>query len=317
VVAPPQPHEVLVAQEDHGERIDRVLALRLGLPEATRSAVGRWCAQGRVTLAGRPLRAAYRVRTGDQVQVAVPPPELSEARPEALPLEVVYEDPDVLVVDKAAGVVVHPSAGNPSGTLVNAVLHRFAVADLDPLRPGIVHRIDKDTSGLLVVARTPAARLALQAQFKAHTTERSYVAVTDGVPRSPCTLDTLHGRHPTDRLRFTGRVPQGRRAVTHVAVEEVLAAGLAARVRCTLETGRTHQVRVHLSEAGFPLLGDTLYGRKHANAVVRAAAQHLGRQALHAEVLGFDHPTTGRRLRFTAPWPEDLRRLVETLRRSA
>jgi 23S rRNA pseudouridine1911/1915/1917 synthase len=211
-------------------------------------------------------------------------------------------------------VVVHPARGNATGTLVNAVLHHFTVIDEDPRRPGIVHRLDKDTSGLLVVARTTEARVSLQAQFKAHSTERSYVGVTEGVPSSPWTLATLHGRHPTDRLRFTTRVPAGRRAVTHVTVEERLAEGLAARVRCVLETGRTHQVRVHLSEGGFPLLGDALYGRRPRDPRVRAAAEALGRQALHAEVLGFEHPVTGERLRFTAPWPEDLTRLVEALR---
>jgi 23S rRNA pseudouridine1911/1915/1917 synthase len=218
------------------------------------------------------------------------------------------------VVDKPAGLVVHPAKGHPRGTLVNALLHHAEVDDDgDPLRPGIVHRIDRFTSGLLVVALTSAAREALQARFRAHDVERSYLALCEG-RLDTVTYDTLYDRHPTDRLRFSSRVREGRRAVTHVTPIEHLAGGKVSYVRCRLETGRTHQIRVHLSEGGHPLLGDAVYGRRPRDERVRAVAEALGRQALHAAVLGFEHPRTGRLLRFESPLPEDFTKALTALR---
>jgi 23S rRNA pseudouridine1911/1915/1917 synthase len=197
---------------------------------------------------------------------------------------------------------------------VNALLHRQSVRELEAEeteRPGIVHRLDKDTSGVMVVAKTVRAREGLIGQFQAHTLAREYWAIALGAPRDQ-TIDTWHGRHPTDRKRFTGRVAQGKRAVTHVRVLERFRE--ACLVACRLETGRTHQIRVHLSEAGHPLLADGLYGRPARGALLEAATQAIGRQALHARVLGFDHPVTGEHLHFEAPVPEDFLRALELLR---
>jgi len=300
---------------DVGERVDKVIAARLEADGVSRSTVSRLCDEGRVVVRSAPAKASQRVRAGDVIEVEIPAVAPVEAKAEDIPLAVVYEDRDLLVVDKPAGLVVHPAKGHPTGTLVNAVLHHAEVddADADPLRPGIVHRIDRYTSGLLVVALTPVAREALMARFRAHDIERSYVALCEGVPGA-LTFDTFYDRHPTDRLRFSSRVVEGRRAVTHVKTMEPLAGGRAAYVRCTLETGRTHQIRVHMADAGFPLLADAVYGRRPRDERVRAVAEALGRQALHAEVLGFEHPVTGKALRFETPPPEDFQRALAALR---
>lgn len=304
---------VAIQAHEAGERLDKVLTRRLD--RVTRSALAQCFDAGRVTADGRALKPGEKARAGVSVSVDLPPPAPVVAVAEDIPLVVVFEDEHLLVIDKPAGMVVHPSRGHAGGTLVNAVLHHADVdEDGDPMRPGIVHRIDRDTSGLLVVAKSVAARDGLVALFKAHDIERSYVALVEGAPPEAVTYDTLHGRHPTDRLRFTTRVREGRRAVTHVARVEVFAGGAASLVRCRLETGRTHQIRVHLTEHGFPLLGDAVYGRAPRDAAVRDVATALGRQALHAEVLGFVHPVTGASLRFSAAPPEDFARALSTLR---
>jgi 23S rRNA pseudouridine1911/1915/1917 synthase len=222
---------------------------------------------------------------------------------------VVHEDRHVLVLDKAAGMVVHPGAGHTSGTVVNALLHH--VKDLrgvgGELRPGIVHRLDKDTSGLLVIAKHDEALRALQAAFKSRAVKKTYLALVAGQPPAEGTFRTLHGRHPRQRQRFTGKVRQGKSAVTHFRVTERFGAR-AARVEIDLETGRTHQIRVHFSEAGFPLLGDELYGGRRA----RQPAV-ISRQALHAWKLSFAHPDTGQALSFTAPVPRDFRQAARAL----
>jgi 23S rRNA pseudouridine1911/1915/1917 synthase len=233
-----------------------------------------------------------------------------------------FEDDDVLVVNKPAGLVVHPARGNPSGTLVNGLLSRpsfrtVAADARDPagaLRPGIVHRLDKDTSGVLVVAKQPFAREALKSQLALHSVERRYRALTIGVPKSQ-TIRTLHGRDPRSRLRFTTRVASGRAATTHLKVLEELASGKAAYVECRLETGRTHQIRVHLLEsAKTPLLGDALYRAGAVPDFLAPAAERLGRQALHAMVLAFSHPRSGERMRFEAPLPDEFQAALELLR---
>lgn len=262
---------------------------------------------------GAVATVSARPRAGQRVLVRPLPPPPSEARPEDIPLAILYEDADLVVVDKPAGMVVHPAPGHPGGTLVNALLHHFgALPGQDAARPGVVHRLDALTSGVMVVARTPAAREGLMQAFAAHAIERAYLAVATGDPPARATYETLHGRHPRDRKRFSSRVARGKRAVTHVEVLERLHG--AALVRCTLETGRTHQIRVHLADHGFALLGDPVYGRPPKDPRLRAAAEALGRQALHAAVLGFTHPVSGAPLRFETPVPDDLRRAIEALR---
>lgn len=302
-------------------RVDRALADRLR--DVSRATVQRWIAEARVTLNGAPCRSRDVVRPGDALVVRPGPRPASAASPEPeVAVRVVHEDEHLLVVDKPAGLVVHPARGHSSGTLVNGLLARagFERAGADPrdpaasLRPGIVHRIDKDTSGLLVVAKDEPAREGLKALLASHDVERSYLAITVGVPR-PGTIRSLHGRDPRSRLRFTSHVERGREAVTHVELIETLASGRAALVRCRLETGRTHQIRVHLAErARTPLLGDRLYSRGAVREELAPIAAELGRQALHAAVLGFRHPVTGEALRFEQPLPPELTRALDSLR---
>jgi 23S rRNA pseudouridine1911/1915/1917 synthase len=256
------------------------------------------------------------VRAGQHIRVRPAPPPPSAAEPEDIPLVVLYEDEHLVVIDKPAGLVVHPAAGHAGGTLVNALLHRFgALPGEDAARPGIVHRLDALTSGVMVVARTAAAREGLMRSFAAHDIERAYVGIALGAPPAKITYDTPYGRHPRDRKRFSTKVRSEKRAVTHVEVLERLHG--AALVRCTLETGRTHQIRVHLAEHGFPLLGDPIYGRRAKDERLRAAADSLGRQALHAAVLGFVHPVTGVSLRFATDPPADFAAALAGLRDQA
>jgi 23S rRNA pseudouridine1911/1915/1917 synthase len=302
------------------ERVDRAVA-RL-LPEVSRSTIQRWMSEGRVLVGGKPCRPRDPVGAGSVLEVDPGPAPSSSAEPDpTVSVDVLFEDPHLVVVNKPPGLVVHPARGHRTGTLVNGLLARpgFQSAPFDErdqkgaLRPGIVHRIDKDTSGILVVAKTERAREALKAELSAHTVERRYLALTLGVPR-PGTIRTPYGRDRRSRLRFTSKVREGKPAVTHVSVLEAFA-GRAALVECRLETGRTHQIRVHLSEqAKTPLLGDALYGRTPGVADLKAVADELGRQALHAAVLGFHHPQTREALRFEAPPPDDFLAALEALR---
>lgn len=269
-----------------------------------------------MTVNGEPAKPSRKLRAGDVVGFSPAPPAPVALVPEAIPLRIVYDDPYLVVVDKPAGMVVHPAAGHASGTLVHALLHH--VPDLSgiggELRPGIVHRLDKDTSGLLVIAKDDATHAALTALFKKKDLDRLYHAVVSPAPRSDSgTFDTLYGRHPRDRKRFTSRVDTGKRAVTHWRVLERFRLP-AALVECRLETGRTHQIRVHMAEHGTPVLGDPVYARKPAHPALRELAARLGRQALHASLLGFVHPRTGERLRFESPLPPDLEALLTALR---
>jgi 23S rRNA pseudouridine1911/1915/1917 synthase len=313
----PRPQELVVSREASGARLDRFLA---GSLEVSRSELQRWIEAGRVTVEGRVREAAARVREGERVVVYPMAPEPSRARPDArVPVDVLYLDEEVVVVRKPAGLVVHPARGHVEGTLVNGLLALgvFRTASAAEAareeaneRPGIVHRLDKGTSGVMVVARTGEAREKLKAQFAAHSIDREYEAIAVGEAKDR-TFDTLHGRHPRDRLRFTTHVRSGKRAVTHVRVVERLRG--ATHVVCTLQTGRTHQIRVHLAESGTPVLGDPLYGRAPRDEHVRAVAERLGHQALHARVLGFVHPATGERMRFEAPLPADFRDALRSL----
>lgn len=318
-------HTFSLGPEQRRERVDKVLA-RL-LTDVSRATVQRWIEEGRVQVDGKRCRARDSVKAGTTIVVEAGPAPVSEADPdESVVLDVRYEDPHLLVVNKPAGLVVHPARGHRTGTMVNGLLARpgFAQPSADPLdeqgslRPGIVHRIDKDTSGLLVVAKDDGTREGLKAQLAAHTVERAYLALTVGTPPNGV-IKSLHGRDPKSRLRFSSRVTEGRSAVTRVAVLERFASGRAAYVECRLETGRTHQIRVHLSEqTKTPLLADALYGGRASLAPdIAQIALELGRQALHAAVLGFIHPVTGAALHFEVPPPEDFARALEALRRLA
>jgi 23S rRNA pseudouridine1911/1915/1917 synthase len=311
------PRSFVVSEGQARERLDRVCAL--AWPDRSRSEIQRWIDEGCVTVDGTVATRTLKPKAGARVEAQPPPPPPSDAVPEAIPITVVFEDAHLLVVDKPAGLVVHPAPGHASGTLVNAVLHHVRehdgeVEDDDstPSRPGIVHRLDQGTSGVMVIAKTIVAREALMARFAAHDLERSYLAIVVGAHPAEATYDTWYGRHPGDRKRFTSRITHGKRAVTHARrVEELRGATL---VRCRLETGRTHQIRVHLSEHGFPLLGDRQYGGVPRDPALRALGEALGRQALHATTLGFPHPVTGEALRFESPLPPALAELLAALR---
>ena len=298
-------------------RLDVAVAALVG--ELSRSQAARLVKDGRVTVDGRVVdRPASRVREGDVLVVDVPPPVETAVVPQDLPLHLVYEDADLAVIDKEVGRVVHPGAGHPDGTLVNALL--FHLEDLSgvggELRPGIVHRLDRGTSGLLVVAKHDVAHRHLAAQFAAHTAGRTYLALVHGSPTEEAGRIESHlGRHPKDRVRMAS-VPasQGRRAVTHWRV--LGRAGTLTLIQATLETGRTHQVRVHLSEAGWPLVGDGLYRRRNTRvpSSLRGVVDESGdRPLLHAWKLRFEHPRTGELRAFEVPPPPDLQRALQVL----
>jgi 23S rRNA pseudouridine1911/1915/1917 synthase len=311
--AEPAPIELTLETTEVGERIDRVLSARgLGL---SRSQLQALLAAGRVSVEGRPARAKDKVRGPARVRIEPLPPPPSAAAPEDLPLTILFEDDHLVVILKAAGMVVHPAPGHAGGTLVNALRYHRELEELEadtPERPGIVHRLDKDTSGVMVVAKSVAAREGLIAQFKQHDLEREYLAIAQGRPAQQFTLDSWHGRHPHDRKRFTTKLDRGKRAVTHVRVLEHLHG--ASLVACTLETGRTHQIRVHLAEHGYPILGDALYGRPSRDPRLAEAAAQLGHQALHARLLGFVHPLSGERVRFSAEPPAEFLSALALLR---
>ncbi len=326
-----QTHSLTVAATEAGERLDRFLAGRLeGL---SRSRLKALIKAGEVRCAGEIVAAPdTRVAPGQCYEVRIPPAAPAMPRPEPIALDVVYEDAHLIVIDKPAGLVVHPGAGHWKGTLVNALLHHCgdSLSGIGGVRrPGIVHRLDKDTSGLLVVAKTDEAHKGLAAQFAAHGKakglERSYLALVWGaLPRPTGTIDAPLARAPGNRTRMAVAREGGRRAVTHYEVIETFAGEggrtVASLIRCRLETGRTHQIRAHTAHIGHPLLGDPLYGAgfrasaRRLATVAREALNALGRQALHAAVLGFRHPITQDRLRFERPPPLDMALLIEALR---
>ncbi|THD84568.1 RluA family pseudouridine synthase [Aliigemmobacter aestuarii] len=332
---------VTVGDDLPGERLDKALvALVPEEASLSRSRLMKLIAEGAVSRAGQPVTdPKTRVAEGEVYDIALGPAEDIDALPEDIPLSVVWEDDDLIVIDKPVGMVVHPAPGTPSGTLVNALLHHCG----DTLsgvggakRPGIVHRIDKDTSGLLVVAKSDRAHHGLAAQFEAHSVNRHYLAVVHGVPDAAdprlrgvrgvgfepggvIRIATQIARHKTDRQRQAVVEAGGRVAITRVRVVEPLH-GVAALVDCWLETGRTHQIRVHMAHAGHGLIGDQTYGgrRKVAPKAVGEAAADLAngfpRQALHAATLGFEHPVSGDWLEFESPVPADMAALIDALR---
>jgi len=307
--------ELLVPADEAGQRLDRFLAARSEM--GSRSRVQRLIADARVTLNGAPAKAGAILRTGDRIAVGMQPPDESSgpggrALAEDIPLDVLYEDEDLLVIHKPAGLVVHPAPGHWRGTLVSALLHRWRGPrpGLDELRPGIVHRLDRETSGVLVIGKTPEVVARLAAQFKSREVEKEYLAVVWRAPRPRSgVIDKPVGRHPKRRQRMAIR-RDGRAAVTsYETIEEF---GDLAVLRLRPETGRTHQLRVHLASIGHPILGDKVYGR--ARNVRDPRLRDFSRQALHAARLSFGHPADGRRLSFEAPLPADLEALLEHLR---
>ncbi len=294
--------------EDVQARLDVFLAEHC--PELSRSRIQKLITAGLVTVNGKVTRPSYRLRAGDSVCLQVPDPEVPRIEPEEIPLDIYYEDPDVLVVNKARGQVVHPAVGHYSGTLVNALL--FHCRDLSGingiLRPGIVHRLDRDTSGLLMVAKSDRVHLALAAQLQNRTVLRRYLALVHGSPRHESgTIDAPIGRHPRDRQRMAVNYRSGRPARTHYRVLQRL--GRVSLLELTLDTGRTHQIRVHMSYLGHPLVGDLKYG--HARSEMGLSGQFL-----HAGTLGFTHPRTGEWLVFEAPLPPELAAVLAGLKPS-
>ncbi|MFL5236305.1 MAG: RluA family pseudouridine synthase [Rhizomicrobium sp.] len=320
--------EARVPDELAGARLDRFLAG--ALPDLSRSRLQALLAGGAVTREGQTIGDGNtRVKPGELYALRVPEPAPALPQAQAIPLNVVYEDNDLIVIDKQAGLVVHPAAGNPDGTLVNALIAHCG----DSLkgvggvaRPGIVHRLDKDTSGLLVAAKNDRAMASLAKQFAARTIERAYHAAAWGSPRAgDGVIEGDIGRNPFDRKRMAIVRSQGKPARTRYRMIERYgnaARAFASLVECRLETGRTHQIRVHLAHLGHPLIGDSVYGRTRrpprakndAEQIAYTAAADFPRQALHARLLGFQHPGTHKQMRFESKWPEDFANLIAALR---
>lgn len=291
-----------------GERLDTFLAR--SLPDLTRSASQRLLEEGAVTLGGRPAKKNTKTAPGDVVEVTLPEPQPVEVLPQNIPLDIIYEDKDVIVVNKPVGMVVHPAPGHPDGTLVNALLYHCgdSLSGINgELRPGIVHRIDRDTSGLIIAAKNDRAHLALSAQLQDHTLARVYEAVAVGNLREDSgTVDAPIGRHPVDRKKMAIEPRNGRPAVTHWRVLARYPG--CTHVECRLETGRTHQIRVHMASIGHPLLGDTVYGSKKP-------WPGLAGQCLHARRLRFLHPATGKPVELECPLPDWFERVLKQIDR--
>ncbi len=292
--------------DETGDRIDKAIAARLE-ERYSRSQVQQWIKEGAVTVQGQSVKSNYKLTQGDSVEIVVPVPEDIDALPENIPLDVAYEDQDVIVVNKPRGMVVHPSYGHPNGTLVNALLHHCN--DLSGIggvmRPGIVHRIDKDTSGLIMAAKNDRAHASLSAQLKEHSVVRKYMAIVHGVlSHKEGTVDAPIGRSIEDRKLYRVTDKNAKHAVTHFIVAEQFAD--YALLELQLETGRTHQIRVHMKFIDHPLVGDPVYGR--------SKGMKMNGQALHAAVLGFKHPATGEQLVFHADMPADMQELLHILR---
>ena len=298
-----------VSPEDAGVRIDKYLAEQL--PDITRSYLQKLLKDGSVQMNGKPVKASTKTAVGAVIALTIPEPEEPEILPENIPLDILYEDSDVILINKPKNMVVHPAAGHYTGTLVNALMYHCR-GDLSGingvLRPGILHRIDKDTTGVLIVCKNDRAHNALAEQLKEHSITRKYRAIVCGnLKEDEGTVDAPLGRHPQDRKKMAIVRSGGKRAVTHYRVLERF--GNDTYIECQLETGRTHQIRVHMASLGHPLLGDEIYGRAKSPFKLEG-------QTLHAMVLGFIHPTTGEYMEFEAPLPEYFEKLLEKLRKS-
>ena len=307
-----EPIEFIVPSEFNGERLDRFLVSVL--EQHSRSQIQKLIADGQVTLPRREARANLSLHEGDRITVVIEDATPSRLEGESLPLEIVYQDQDLAVLNKPAGMVVHPGAGHATGTLVNALLHHLT--DLSgiggEMRPGIVHRLDRGTSGVMVVAKNDAAHQELARQFHDREVEKEYVALVWGVVQAGRRIDAAIGRDPHNRQKMSDRAKYARHAVTRITRAHHLHGMTLCQV--AIHTGRTHQIRVHLSAIGHPIVGDALYGGSHRRVAgdIRAV-QRLTRPFLHAERLAFKHPTDGRRLEFTVPLPEDLTAVLEDL----
>lgn len=303
-----------ITEENVGSRID--VFLSESEEEITRSHAQKLLADGFVLVNGKSANKNYKLRLGDMLSLTMPEPEPCEAKPENIPIDIVYEDEDIIVVNKPKGMVVHPAAGNYTGTLVSALLYHCGerLSGIGGvLRPGIVHRIDKDTSGLLVVAKNDAAHLSLSEQIKEHKVSRIYHAIALGKIDEDITVDLPIGRHPIDRKKMAVTEKNSKNAITHVKVLERFPA--MTYVRCELETGRTHQIRVHLSYKNHPLLGDLVYGAEKHPQNVRFAKYTEG-QCLHAKELILTHPRTGETMRFTSELPSYFTEILDILRKT-
>ena len=304
--------EYTVTAESAGERLDRYLVTVLA--NLSRSQIQKLIADGRVSVGGRDARANLAVRTGDRIVVDLPPAAPMTVEPEPTPLELLYQDTDIVVVNKPPGMVVHPGAGHVSGTLVNALLHH--ISDLSgiggELRPGIVHRLDRGTSGVIVVAKNDTAHRELSRQFHDREVEKEYIALVWGVVQAGRRIDAAIGRDSVHRQKMSARSRRAREAVTRITRAFHLPSLTLCQV--AIHTGRTHQIRVHLSAIGHPIVGDALYGGVHRRVPgdIRAVT-HLQRPFLHAARLAFTHPRDGRRMEFTAPLPPDLQEVLDAI----
>ena len=295
---------VTAGAEDAGARIDVCLAAKLGV---SRSNMQKLLEEGRVKRGDKVLKANYKVRAGEVYTVDIPEPEPIEAVPEDIPLDIIYEDDDVVVLNKARGMVVHPAPGNYTGTLVNALLyHCKNLSGINSaIRPGIVHRLDKDTSGIMIVAKNDAAHIALSQQIQSKTAVRTYLAVVRGnIKTDSGTIETQIARDKNDRKKMAVVKDGGREAITDYEVLERF--GKYTLVRCKLRTGRTHQIRVHMEYLGYPLVGDPKYSPMKTPFAIKG-------QALHSHTLEFTHPRTGERMKFEAPLPEDMHKIITRL----
>ena len=307
-----------VAESDQGRRLDQFLS-ETNL-DISRSHVKNLIGKGSILLNQKPTKPSARLKAGDVISGTLPDPEPLSLKPEPLPLSILYEDPSIIVVDKPPGMVVHPAAGAPSGTLVNALLyHCKDLAGINGvLRPGIVHRLDKDTSGVMVIAKDDKAYHGLTQQFKHRTVKKVYWAIAYGqFGKAEGLIDSPIGRHPVERKRMSTHTRKGRPAITRWRVLESFNGSTLLEI--IPQTGRTHQIRVHLSSMGHPLLGDPLYGRKGRpgsihEPLLKECAMRINRQALHAHQLTIDHPQTGERIQFVSPFPQDMREVLECLR---
>ena len=302
----PEQYCFQVTEEYEEERIDKTVSLLID--SLSRSFIQKQLKEGRILVNGKPVRANYRLRAEDEIRFQLPEAMEPDIEPEDIPLDILYEDEDLLVVNKPKGMVVHPAAGHYSGTLVNALMYhcRDSLSGINGvLRPGIVHRIDRDTTGSLLVCKNDSAHLSIAGQLKEHSIVRKYRAIVHGVmEENEGCIDIPIGRHPTDRKKMAAGVRNGKEAVTHYRVLERFAAHTF--VECRLETGRTHQIRVHMEYIGHPVLGDTVYGN-------RKSPFHLQGQTLHAMVLGFIHPRSGLYIETVAPLPDYFSHLLQVL----
>lgn len=306
-------HDLIVPESEAGVRLDVWIGSRV--PGLSRSRIQALIEQGHILLNAEPAKAHRKTRAGDHLRIAPPPPADAAPIPQPIPLDILYQDADILAINKPAGLVIHPSAGHADGTLVNALLHWCpGLAGIGgERRPGIAHRLDKDTSGVLIVAKNELALNSLAAQFANREVRKEYLALVWGALSPPSgRIETRIGRHKTDRKRMAVvSGPAGREAITNYETVEKL--GAVSLVRLRIETGRTHQIRVHMASAGHPVVGDAKYSRKSA----RDLPERPARQMLHAERIAFRHPATGAPAAFTAPLPEDMRALIAALRAGA